>query len=169
MTNAASDDWSPADNPYAIAVSQSQLWRDVVRLSVRRMRDEDDRRVGWSSRQLDAHVLIMTLRQLLTAEELEQASLEELDVDSMVNMALAQARRSFEEALPGIKDMRDALMHFDKWSRGKGRGPQAARRNAGQAVREVARDYWRFGYDPAAGTVSFGPYVIDFEGRSGLG
>ena len=53
------ENWSPADNPYAIAVSQSQLWREIVQLTVSRMRDEDDRRVGWSSRQLDAHVLVV--------------------------------------------------------------------------------------------------------------
>lgn len=46
MASTNPDDWSPADNPYAIAVSQSQLWRDVVRLAVLRMRDEDDRRAG---------------------------------------------------------------------------------------------------------------------------
>lgn len=165
MTSTSPDDWSPADNPYAIAVSQSQLWRDVVRLTVLRMREADDRRVGWfSSRQLDAHVLVMTLRQLLTAEQLEQAALAELGIDPAVGAALASARKQFEDALPGIKDMRDALMHFDEWARGKGRyGPQAERRKAGDALRDIAREYWRFGYDPNAGTVSFGPYMIDID------
>lgn len=165
MTRTHSDDWSPADNPYAIAVSQSQLWRDVVRLTVLRMRDEDDRRAGWiSSRQLDAHVLVMTLRQLLTAEQLEQAALEGLGIDPVVGTALAQAREHFEHALPGIKDMRDALMHFDEHSRGLGRyGPQARRRKGGDALRDIARDYWRSGYDPSAGTVSFGPYIIEID------
>jgi hypothetical protein len=164
MTNAPSTDWSPADNPYAIAVSQSQLWRDVVRLTALRMRDEDDRRAGWfSSRQLDAHVLVMTLRQLLTAEQLEQFALKALGMDPAVGVTLAAARQRFEDALPGIKDMRDALMHFDEWSRGEGRGPQKERRAANEALRDIARDYWRFGYDPNAGTVSFGPYTIDID------
>jgi hypothetical protein len=165
MTRTHPDDWSPADNPYAIAVSQSQLWRDVVRLTVLRMRDDDDCRAGWvSSRQLDAHVLVMTLRQLLTAEQLEQAALKELGIDPAVSTALALARKQFEDALPGIKDMRDALMHFDEHSRGLGRyGPQAKRRKAGDALRDIARDYWRFGYDPNAGTVSFGPNIIEIE------
>jgi hypothetical protein len=156
------DDWSPADNPYSIAVSQSQLWRDTVRLTTRRMRDEDEHGAGWfSSQQLDAHVLVMTLRQLVTAEELERVALDELGIDTAVRDALAHARRRFEDALPGIKDMRDALMHFDEWSRGRGRGPQEDRVKAGEALRDVARDYWPFGYDPNGGTVSFGPYTID--------
>jgi hypothetical protein len=164
MTSTNPDDWSPADNPYAIAVSQSQMWRDIVRLTVLRMRGEDDRQAGWfSSRQLDAHVLIMTLRQLLTSEQLEQASLTELGMDPAVSAALAAARQRFEDALPGVKDMRDALMHFDEWLRGQGLGPQAKRRKAGDAVRDIARDYWRFGYNPDAGTVAFGPYVIAID------
>jgi hypothetical protein len=59
--------------------------------------------------------------------------------------------------------MRDALMHFDEWSRRKGRGPQKDRRNAGEALRDVAREYWGFGYDPDAGTVSLGPYTIQVD------
>jgi hypothetical protein len=144
VTTTSTDDWSPADNPYAIAVSQAQLWRDVVRLTITRMRDEDDRRAGFfSSQQLDAHVLVMTLRQLLTAEQLEQVALEELGIDTAVREELAHARKRFEDALPGIKNMRDALMHFDEWSRGTGRGPQKDRVKAGEAMRDVARDYWR--------------------------
>lgn len=157
------DDWSPADNPYAIAVSQSQLWRETVQLTVLRIRDEDDNRVGWSSRQLDAHVLVVMLRQLLTAEQLEQAALEALGIDQAVGAALAAARKRFEDALPGIKDMRDALMHFDEWAQGTGFGPQARQRNAGTALRDIARDYWRFGYDSATGVVSFGPYTIAID------
>ena len=164
MTTVPADDWSPADNPYAIAVSQSQFWRQIVRLTILRMRDEDDRRTGWfSSRQLDAHVLVMTLRQLLTAEQLEQVALRELGIDDAVRDALAEARKTFEDALPGIKHMRDALMHFDDWSRGTGRGPQRERVKAGEALRDVARDYWRFGYDPDTATVSFGPYTIQID------
>jgi hypothetical protein len=164
VTTTPVDDWSPADNPYAIAVSQSQLWRDIVRLTILRLRDDDDGRAGlFSSRQLDAHVLVMTLRQLLTAEQLEQVALEELGIDAAVRDALAQARKRFEDALPGVKDMRDALMHFDEWSRGKGLGPQKHRVKAGEALRDVARDYWPFGYDPNAAAVSFGPYTIQID------
>jgi hypothetical protein len=56
--------------------------------------------------------------------------------------------------------MRNALMHFDQWSRGKGLGPQRGRVKAGEALRDVARDYWHFGYDPDTATVSFGPYTL---------
>ncbi|WP_285687904.1 hypothetical protein [Actinoplanes sp. NBRC 103695] len=163
MTDSSSSDWSPADNPYAIAVSQAQLWRDVVVLTVHRMRDKDDDRVMWSSRQLDAHVLVVTLQQLLTAEQLEQAALTALATDPAVGATLAAARQRFEDALPGIKYMRNALMHFDAWSQGMGHGPQKQRQQAGDTLREIARDFSHFGYDPTAGTVELGPYTIEID------
>lgn len=163
MTRTDPNDWSPADNPYAIAVSEAQWWRDAARLAVLRMQDEDDDRLGWfSSRQIDARQLIMALRQLLTAARLERAALEEHRVDPAAIAALDAAQRQFTDALPGIKDMRDGLMHFDEWSRGLGKqGPQKTRRAAGELPRDIARDFWGFGFDPRAGTVSFGPYAID--------
>ncbi|MGH9206713.1 MAG: hypothetical protein ACRD1G_09175, partial [Acidimicrobiales bacterium] len=62
-----------------------------------------------------------------------------------------------------VKHMRDALMHFDEWSRGKGYGPQKERHQAGEALRDVTRAYWGFVYDPTAGTVSLGPYCIHVD------
>lgn len=162
MTGTSPDDWSPADNPYAIAVSEAQWWQRAVQLAVFRIRGDDDDRIAWfSSRQIDARQLVFALRQLLAAEQLEQVALKALGMDPAAGQELAKARKRFEEAIPGVKDMRDALMHFEDWSRGMGRGPQRDRHEAGEALRDVARFFWGFGYDPSAGSVSLGPYVID--------
>jgi hypothetical protein len=164
VMSTSPDDWSPADNPYAIAVSEAQWWRSAVHLGVLRLRDEDDPRIGWfSSRQIEARQLLFALRQLMSAERLEQVALEARGVDPAVGEALAEARLRFQDALPGIRHMRDALTHFDEWSRGKGWGPQKDRVRAGETLRDVAREYWGFAYDPAAGTVSLGPYSIGIE------
>lgn len=165
VVTATPSDWSPADNPHAIAVSEAQWWRWAVQLAVLRLRDPDDQRIAWpSSRQIDARQLVFALRQLLSAAELADVAMEASSIDAAARSALAQARQSFKDALPGIKDMRDALMHFEDWSRGEGRsGSQRDRRNAGEALRDIARDYWGFGYDPNAGTVSLGPYTIDVD------
>ena len=162
MTQTSRDDWSPADNPYAIAVSEAQWWQRAVQLGALRLRGEDDDRISWfSSRQIDARLLVFALRQLLAAERLEQFALQELAIDPAVGEELASARQRFEDALPGVKYMRDALMHFDEWSRGEGRGPQRDRVRAGEALRDVAREYWGFAYDSAIDTISLGPYSID--------
>jgi hypothetical protein len=47
LTGTAPDDWLPADNSYAIAVSEAQQWLQVTGLAIRRIRDGDDRRVSF--------------------------------------------------------------------------------------------------------------------------
>jgi len=161
---AAPDDWSPADNPYAIAVSEAQWWLRTAKLAILRIRDgEEDLRVGFSSRQIDARQLVFALRQLLTAEDLEQRALTDLGLGSTAGATLTLARERFERALPDIKNMRDGLMHVEEWARGTGRGPQRDQRRAGVAERDVARMFWGFRFDPNIGTVFFGPYAIDVE------
>jgi hypothetical protein len=87
-----------------------------------------------------------------------------LGIDPAVGKAVAQARQRFESALPGIKHMLDALMHFDDWSRGQGIvGPQKDRRDAGMALRDVAREYSGFGYDPTKATITLGLYTINVD------
>lgn len=164
MTDTTADDWSPADNPYAIAVSEAQWWRDAARLAILRMRRDDDNGFGWfSPRQIDARNLILALRQLLRAEQLEQAALDAVNIDRSVREELGRAAKRFTDDLRGIEEMRDGLTHFDEWSRGLGAGPQKTHRKMGDVPRDVARHFWRFGYDPGAGTVSFGPYAIDVD------
>jgi hypothetical protein len=138
VTGTTPADWSPADNPHAIAISEAQWWQRTVTLAVLRLRDDDDQRISWfSSRQIDAQQLVFALRQLLNAARLVDVAIEERGVATSARDALAGARQKFEDTLPGIKHMRDALMHFDEWSRGKGHSPQRERRKAGDALRDV--------------------------------
>ncbi|MFI0368848.1 hypothetical protein ACH35V_13260 [Actinomadura sp. 1N219] len=51
MTATSPDDWSPADNPYAIAVSEAQWWLHTVELAISRMRKGEKR---WTSVFSDA-------------------------------------------------------------------------------------------------------------------
>jgi hypothetical protein len=76
---------------------------------------------------------VFALRQLLSAERLVAVASEQRGVNSAARNALALARRAFEAALPGVKHMRDALVHFDEWSRGEGLGVQKDRVKAGDA------------------------------------
>ncbi|MFB9831001.1 hypothetical protein [Actinoallomurus acaciae] len=161
MTTSSLDDWSPADSPYAIAVSEAQWWLHAVELTVFRMREGEERWTHpFNAEQVDARLLILALRQLLTAEQLEQAALRDLDVDPAVGQALTAARQRFDGSLPGLRHMRNALTHFDAWSRGQGYGPQKDRRDAGEPLRDIARVFSAFGYDPGADTVTLGPYTI---------
>lgn len=160
MDETAVDGWSPADNPYAIAVSEAQWALRDVELCVRRIHAGDEVR-GFDSRQIDARHLCTALVQLLTAETLEQAALTDLGMDPEVGQALGQARNRFELSLPEIRQIRNGLIHFESWSRGQGRGPQLQRIKAGDEPRDVARTFWGFGYDVTTDTVSMGPYRIN--------
>ncbi|XQE77587.1 hypothetical protein ACN24L_00505 [Streptomyces microflavus] len=48
------------------------------------------------------------------AEKLEQIALADLGIDPAAGQALGEARERFEVALPGIKHMRDGLIHFEQ-------------------------------------------------------
>jgi hypothetical protein len=155
-------EWSPADQPYAIAVSQASWWLAAVRLSVARLHSAKDlRALPMSSTQIDARFLLLALVQLLRAEKLEQSALRAEAVDRAVRRELAEARRDFLKALPNLETMRDALTHYDEWVLGRGRGPQTAAVAAGFQQRDVAAYYWSFGYHEGDGVVRFGPFSLD--------
>lgn len=160
----SADDWSPADNPYSIAVSEAWTWLRCVLLLCKRIHAGDDHQLpGFDSRQLDARQLVVALWQLLMAHELERVAVRDLGMGKDVLAELSRARTRYEQALPGIKHMRDALLHFDEWARGHGRGPQQKAVEAGSELRDVASMYWNFGYDPALDTITLGPYVIQLD------
>lgn len=164
MDDASPGHWSPADHPYAIAVSEAQWWLSAVRLAEARLRDPDDPRAApVSSRQVDARNLVLALTQLLVAERLEQTALADLGINATVAERLADARSRFEAALPGLQTTRNALTHFDEWARGSGHGPQKSDISAGASRRQAARTYWGFGYDPTTHAVGIEPYRFGVE------
>lgn len=161
----AGADWSPADHPYAIAVSEAMWWRCAVQLALARLGDPDDRRSApVSSKQLDARNMVFALVQLLAAERLEQTALRDLRVDSAIGEALSNARDRYLAALPDIQEIRNALTHFDDWAIGHGRGAQRKDVVSGSERRDVARAYWSFGYCPGEypgeQVVKLGPFEI---------
>lgn len=162
MPTVPHDDWSPADHPYAIAVSEAQWWRSAVDLAAARLDDPVDQRSSpMGSHQIDARNLVLALSQLLTAERLEQYALSKLGVDQDIGLSLSNARTTFLEVLPGIEEMRNALTHFDEWSKGTGRGAQKRAVKSGEGKRAAARRFWSFGFDRSAGAISHGPYQIE--------
>jgi hypothetical protein len=159
--------WSPADNPYAIAVSQSAWWRSAVQLAIGRLDDDPDRRAApFSSRQIDARNLVLALVQLLSAETLEERALVDLGMDPTVCQVLAQARARFLEALPGIQQMRNALTHFEDWSLGRGHYQQKLSAADGSSPRDLAAYFWGFSYNKDERSIRMGPHTIDVDGAA---
>lgn len=150
MTPYADQSWSPADNPYAIAVSEGWWWLQAVNLCADRIQEGDD-----PNRQVDARLLILALRLLEQAAAMEAAAIDE-EAQAAVWSHLEQARTRFNQLVPGMRDARNVLTHFDEYSRGQGRLQQDYRDHAA-----AARCYSVGGYDPANGKVVVGPHQID--------
>lgn len=159
MNSNLPEDWSPADNPYSIALSEASWLRATVALTVARMHGEDVPAGWFSSRQIDARTLVVALRQFLAAVKLERIALTGLGMDPAVIAALDDAEQVYLDALPNIKHVRDGLTHFEDWARGEGGGPQKDARKTADP-RDVARDFWSFGYDSVTDTVTMGPFTI---------
>jgi hypothetical protein len=150
MSDDSEARWSPADNPYAIAVSQSQwaLW--AAQLFAR---DAKEHR-GDTQSQIYARQIFGQLRALQRCAEMMATELKRLGVDKVHGDHLRQAIREFEAAVPGAKSARDILEHFDDYARGEGRLVKQAMRD------EAAAMYWGGGYDPSTEEVTEGPFVI---------
>ncbi|WP_067885311.1 hypothetical protein [Nocardia vaccinii] len=163
MTNtAATSDWSPAHHPEAIAVSEANRWFLIIKLQLLRLRDDPDRRLPADSHQLDARLLVLALMALTNAAMLmRQAS--KRAANTRVSAGMTKARKRFCKALPGIEDIRNGLTHYDYWALGMGGGPQGVRREKGHDPSDIARDFWYFGFDRRAGTVTFGPYSFGID------
>lgn len=151
--------WSPADQPYSIASTETWWWHQAVRLTIARLRARDLKGIGTD--QIDARHLLLDLSQLATAARLQATALErESDgLDPGVAAAFNVAQQRFLEALPGLKEMRDGLVHVNEWALGEGRsGPQRELRKSGEAERDVARRFWGLAFDPQAETVTVGQH-----------
>jgi hypothetical protein len=143
--------WSPADNPYAIALSEAQWNVEAVGLGVRRILSGED-----PERQIDARQLIYALRQTERFAVMEQRAIT--DKVPAAARALGEAIEVFRAGVPGARDARDVLEHYDEYSQGEGRAQRSAI-TRGKA-RDLARQYSRFGYDPGTGQIQVGPFQI---------
>lgn len=154
--DASSATWSPADSPYAIAVSEAWWWTRTASLCAQRIRDGRG-----PQQQIDTRLFIMALRELLYAADMEQRAIRHLDAS--VRKALGQARAKFDQAVPGLTDARNILVHFDEYAVGGGAQQRKPCNEHGVDPVDAAREFWPFGYDPATGRVRVGPYELDIE------
>jgi hypothetical protein len=156
MSDGPEERWSPARNPYAIAVSQSQwaLW--AAQLFGRDAKEH----CGDEQSQIYARQIFGQLRALQRCAEMMATELNRLGIDQADRDALRQAMTDFELAVPGARSGRDILEHFDEYARGEGNLVKQAMRDLGIDVSEAAAMYWGGGYDPSTEEVTEGPFVI---------
>lgn len=142
------DDWSPADHPEAIALSQTVWWDWAVQLTAERMQTGHGRQ-----QQIDARFFVFALAQLRAAARIGLAANVYPDE---VARELQAALDRFDEAVPDIKNARDVLMHMDEYIRGVG-NMQTPQANTVDNRRTLAGQYTNgVGYYPADGEARVG-------------
>ncbi|MEV6521085.1 hypothetical protein AB0M43_03970 [Longispora sp. NPDC051575] len=149
--------WSPAHNPHAVAVSQGQWAWWTLQVLVR-----DARAASGTEQQIYARQAAAQLRDLHQAAKMQLRAITEKDVPAAVVDALTDAIGAFEAAVPGAREVRDMMAHFDEYARGKGVLQKELMRAEGVDEVEAARRMWGGGYDPRTDTFTEGPYTIAF-------
>jgi hypothetical protein len=155
MNSEEEDRWSPARNPYAITVSQS-WWAMSAVLQFA----ADARAAHGPAQQIYARQILGHLRLLQRCAAMESKELARLGMDQVHRDQLQDEIDAFERAVPGAKNARDILEHFDEYARGDGRLQRSAMNELGIDVFEAAAMFWGGGYDPAADELTEGPFVI---------
>lgn len=105
--------WRRIDNGANIGQSSAWWWAGIVRLQLRRILTEHD----GSQEIMDAHLLLLALRQVIRGAEMSRNHAKTDQARDMITAALAK----FDSAIPGGKDARDVIEHFDEYSQGVGR------------------------------------------------
>ena len=117
-------------------------WTRAVALQVQRV-TELRGRVAWWDTEADLLLLTVALRQLLRAAELEHELTEDPDTDRAV--------QEFVSRVPGLKEARDVLEHFDDYILDRGKDPKAK-----QKFKLSTRERTGSGL-----SLVIGPYTID--------
>lgn len=120
----------------------------AVELCAKRVRDGRGQQ-----QQMDARLLIISLRQVVYVADLGQRAMSNPAAKKMIG----QARKRFDEALPDLVAARDALVHLDEFALGVGK---RQRRSRADPV-SIARDDWSFGYDPVTRKIRVGRSEFD--------
>jgi hypothetical protein len=156
MSDETEESWSPASNPYAIAVSQSlwALWAIQLFAADAREHGGDERS------QIYARQIFGQLRALQRCAEMMAKELLRLGVGQSQRDHLQRTMRDFEAAVPGAASARNILEHFDAYARGEGRLVKQAMKDMDIDVYRAAAMYWGGGYDPSTETVTEGPFAV---------
>lgn len=100
------------------SVDLTFVWLQAVRTQVERVIDViDESPLDLTQRRIDSYLLVLALHQVHRAAALALTDLPP------ASASLTQARGAievFEQAVPGFKDARDAVDHFDAYIQGIG-------------------------------------------------
>ncbi len=156
MSDPGQERWSPARDPYAIAVSHAWWAFQAVRLFA-----ADAHRASGHEQQIYARQIFGQLRALRRCAAMQASELVRIGVSDGERARLDRAIAAFDLAVFDATAARDLLEHFDDYALGKGKLQRRAMRELGLDLHEAAAMYWGGGYDPATRRITEGPFAID--------
>jgi hypothetical protein len=154
VSGAEDPPWSPAREPYAIAVSES--WWALQSATVFA---GDAKKSAGHVQQIYARQLFGHLRLLRRCAEMMATELKRQG-NQPGRVRLERDTNAFDVAVPSAKDARDILEHFDDYARGEGKLARTAMQDLDIDVFEAAAMFWGGGYDPESERLTQGPFEI---------
>jgi hypothetical protein len=145
--------WSPADEPYAVAVPEANAWKQAIDLCAYRMRG------GGPDAQIDARLFLLALRLLLRTQSMASKAVKTVPAAAQL---VNDARRNFDEACPDAKGACDMIEHFGEYALGTGDLQSNVRdRNKRSIDRVAAARDWSLDYDQTVDRIRLGLTEID--------
>ncbi|MCX5415592.1 hypothetical protein [Streptomyces sp. NBC_00059] len=158
--SGADGPWRPTEHGANIGHSSAWMAHRKVALDVHRMLHEDDPERAI----LDAPYTVMALRQVLRGVEMTRRHLKSDAARALLGDGLA----AFDLAVPGGKEARDVIEHFDEYAMGVGRlqqpdvrTPRARRPDDALSEKYNHRLEWDRSGDEPRPVYVVGPYRID--------
>ncbi|MFB6513087.1 hypothetical protein ACFCXF_14345 [Streptomyces virginiae] len=152
--------WLHTEHGANIGHTEASTWARTVRLQLHRILNGGN---GYTE-ILDAYQLVMALRMTLRGVEMTRRHLTTDSARDLLDEGLA----AFTAAVPGGKDARDVIEHFDEYTQGTGRlqhppGTKPKDRTPDDVRAEEFRIWfdWRHREEERRPVLVVGPYPID--------
>jgi hypothetical protein len=110
-----------SETPASDAVVHLVVWNYALSVQAERVTSAQEGAFGRKTREIDLRFFVVALRGLLRSAELIMHGAETRAKDE-----IDDAIKRFHDAVPGSKDLRDRLEHFDEYERGTGRQQRRA-------------------------------------------
>ncbi|MGW8955768.1 hypothetical protein [Streptomyces sp. NPDC055709] len=151
--------WLHTEHGANIGHTEAWTWQNTVQLQLQRVLAGD----GWTT-ILDAYQFVMALRMVLRGVEMTRQHLTTEPARALLDEGLV----AFTAAVPGGKDARDVIEHFDEYTQGTGRlqhppgtKPRDRRPDERQAENFRIQFDWRRQGDERHPVLIAGPYPLD--------